>query len=235
MLAPMEVVSMLNSMYTKFDRALEKHDVYKVETIGDAYMVVSGLPERTNNHAHNIVDMAFDMLNAIATLPNPATGEPMKIRVGCHSGPVVAGVVGLKMPRYCLFGDTVNTASRMESTSEAMKIHISHSTTSLLNTNRYHIVERGKLEVKGKGEMKTYFVLNLKDDKGNVLKCPFQEILDDYQKKNPHKVMMESVAKDKNEQKFVATEHVVLAATRDPLPPIRKGSATSAGKASISK
>lgn len=118
MLAPMEVVTMLNSMYTKFDRALEKHDVYKVETIGDAYMVVSGLPEKTSNHAQNIVDMAFDMLNAIATLPNPATGEPMKIRVGCHSGPVVAGVVGLKMPRYCLFGDTVNTASRMESNSE---------------------------------------------------------------------------------------------------------------------
>jgi len=89
--------------------------------------------------------------------------------------------------------------------------------------------------LKGKGEMKTYFVLNLKDDKGNVLKCPFQDILDDYQRKNPHKVMMDSVAKDKNEQKFVATEHVVLAATRDPLPPIRKGSATSAGKASISK
>ena len=114
----MEVVSMLNGMYTKFDKALETHNVYKVETIGDAYMVVSGLPERTNNHAIEIIEMAFDMLNAISTLINPATNVPMQIRVGAHSGPVVAGVVGLKMPRYCLFGDTVNTASRMESTSE---------------------------------------------------------------------------------------------------------------------
>lgn len=96
-LTPMEVVSMLNSMYTKFDSKLETHNVYKVETIGDAYMVVSGLPERTNLHAEEIIEMAFDMLNAIATLTNPATGEPLKIRVGCHSGPVVAGVVGLKM------------------------------------------------------------------------------------------------------------------------------------------
>lgn len=112
----MEVVSMLNGMYTKFDKCLEMHDVYKVETIGDAYMVVSGLPERTNNHAIEIIEMGFDMLNGISTIPNPASGkkhfiikflkvylsihflgEPMRIRVGCHSGPVVAGVVGLKM------------------------------------------------------------------------------------------------------------------------------------------
>jgi guanylate cyclase len=96
-LSPMEVVSMLNSMYTKFDKSLESHNVYKVETIGDAYMVVSGLPEKTNSHATEIIDMAFDMLANISTLINPATKETMKIRVGCHSGSVVAGVVGLKM------------------------------------------------------------------------------------------------------------------------------------------
>ena len=84
-LTPMEVVSMLNSMYTKFDKALEKHSVYKVETIGDAYMVVSGLPERTDNHASEIVEMAFDMLDNIALVTNPVTTEPLKIRVGKYN------------------------------------------------------------------------------------------------------------------------------------------------------
>ncbi len=81
-LAPMQVVTMLNDMYTKFDKCLESHNVYKVETIGDAYMVVSGLPEKTNNHGVEIIEMAFDMLDAISTLLNPVTMEPMKIRVG---------------------------------------------------------------------------------------------------------------------------------------------------------
>ncbi len=78
----MQVVTMLNDMYTKFDKSLESHMVYKVETIGDAYMVVSGLPEKTNNHAYEIIEMAFDMLNAISTLLNPVNMEPMRIRVG---------------------------------------------------------------------------------------------------------------------------------------------------------
>ena len=99
-------------------------------------------------------------------------------------------------------------------------------------------MERGKLEVKGKGEMKTYFVLNRKDDRGTIMKCPFQAILDEYTRKNPHKVMMDQQPKDKNEQKFVATAEVVVPATREPktLPPIRKGSANStSSKASLSK
>ncbi|XP_065158756.1 soluble guanylate cyclase 88E isoform X2 [Atheta coriaria] len=154
-ISPMEVVSMLNGMYSMFDNLTEFNHVYKVETIGDAYMVVSGAPEKQANHAERICDMALDMVDAITTLKDPSTGQHLKIRVGVHSGAVVAGIVGLKMPRYCLFGDTVNTASRMESTSIAMQIHISQSTKELL-PSEYKVGERGEVEVKG--VMKTYWL-----------------------------------------------------------------------------
>ncbi|XP_038643014.1 soluble guanylate cyclase 88E-like [Scyliorhinus canicula] len=114
-ITPMQVVDMLNEIYIVFDTLSEKHNVYKVETIRDAYMVVAGVPNKTTLHAHHICDMAVDMLSSIDHLKDPSTGDNIQIRVGIHSGMVVAGVVGLKMPRYCLFGDTVNTASRMES------------------------------------------------------------------------------------------------------------------------
>ncbi|RZF48553.1 hypothetical protein LSTR_LSTR011168 [Laodelphax striatellus] len=156
-ITPMEVVSMLNAMYSIFDTLTERNHVYKVETIGDAYMVVSGAPDKEANHAEKVCDMALDMVEAITDLKDPSTGSHLQIRVGIHSGAVVAGIVGLKMPRYCLFGDSVNTASRMESTSEAMKIHISQSTRDLLPPN-YHVNERGEIQVKGKGAMKTYWL-----------------------------------------------------------------------------
>ncbi|XP_049836050.1 soluble guanylate cyclase 88E [Schistocerca gregaria] len=156
-ITPMEVVSMLNAMYSIFDTLTERNCVYKVETIGDAYMVVSGAPEKEKNHAEKVCDMALDMVEAITDLKDPSTGSHLQIRVGVHSGAVVAGIVGLKMPRYCLFGDSVNTASRMESTSEAMKIHISQSTRDLLPST-YHVSERGEIQVKGKGSMKTYWL-----------------------------------------------------------------------------
>ncbi|KAJ6634645.1 Soluble guanylate cyclase 88E [Pseudolycoriella hygida] len=156
-ITPMEVVSMLNGMYSIFDNLTERNKVYKVETIGDAYMVVSGAPEKDLNHAEKVCDMALDMVEAITDLKDPSTGTHLRIRVGVHSGAVVAGIVGLKMPRYCLFGDSVNTASRMESTSTAMKIHISQTTRDLLGEN-YKLAERGEIEVKGKGTMKTYWL-----------------------------------------------------------------------------
>ncbi|XP_055636828.1 soluble guanylate cyclase 88E isoform X1 [Toxorhynchites rutilus septentrionalis] len=156
-ITPMEVVSMLNAMYSIFDTLTERNNVYKVETIGDAYMVVSGAPEKEQNHAEKVCDMALDMIEAITDLKDPSTGSHLRIRVGVHSGAVVAGIVGLKMPRYCLFGDSVNTASRMESTSQAMKIHISQSTKNFLPSN-YHVSERGEIDVKGKGTMKTYWL-----------------------------------------------------------------------------
>ncbi|XP_064078216.1 soluble guanylate cyclase 88E-like isoform X2 [Macrobrachium nipponense] len=169
-ITPMEVVSMLNAMYSIFDKLTEKHRVYKVETIGDAYMVVAGAPERQNNHGEMVCDMALDMVDAITELKDPSTGNHLRIRVGVHSGMVVAGVVGLKMPRYCLFGDAVNTASRMESTSEAMKIHISQTTRDTLSPP-YSVTERGEITVKGKGNMKTYWLVsreNRESIKGKV-------------------------------------------------------------------
>ncbi|KTG41397.1 hypothetical protein cypCar_00000822 [Cyprinus carpio] len=114
----LEVVDLLNDLYTLFDAVLGNHDVYKVETIGDAYMVASGLPKRNGNkHAAEIANMSLNILSSVGTFKMRHMPDvPVRIRIGIHSGSCVAGVVGLTMPRYCLFGDTVNTASRMEST-----------------------------------------------------------------------------------------------------------------------
>nr|XP_020441753.1 guanylate cyclase soluble subunit beta-2-like isoform X2 [Monopterus albus] len=156
---PISIVHMLNSMYTKFDRLTNVHDIYKVETIGDAYMVVGGVPVPTETHAHRVANFALGMRLAVKEVINPATGKPIQIRVGLHTGSVLAGVVGEKMPRYCLFGDTVNTASRMESHGVPDHIHLSSSTYSELKDSAFNIQERGQIEVKGKGQMTTYFLL----------------------------------------------------------------------------
>ncbi|XP_055636568.1 atrial natriuretic peptide receptor 1 isoform X2 [Toxorhynchites rutilus septentrionalis] len=158
---PMQVVDLLNDLYTCFDSIVENFDVYKVETIGDAYMVVSGLPVRNGNlHAREISRMALALLAAVYKFTiRHRPNEQLKLRIGLHSGPCVAGVVGLKMPRYCLFGDTVNTASRMESNGEALKIHISQNTKSLLDTvGTFDVTKRGLVPMKGKGEMLTYWL-----------------------------------------------------------------------------
>lgn len=118
------MVDFLNDLYSTFDRIIGFYDVYKVETIGDAYMVVSGLPERNgDDHAREIGLMALAILDAVHSFTIQHKPDyQLKLRIGIHSGPVCAGVVGQKMPHYCLFGDTVNTASRMESTGER-KLH----------------------------------------------------------------------------------------------------------------
>ncbi|KAM7411030.1 hypothetical protein PAMA_021149 [Pampus argenteus] len=145
---PLQVVEMLNNLYMCFDTRIDSYDVYKVETIGDAYMVVSGLPERNGDrHADEIAKMALDLVAAVRQVSIPhMPNHRLQLRAGIHTGPCVAGIVGYKMPRYCLFGDTVNTASRMESTS----LHI----TPVLSFSS---------SCQGKGKMNTYWLIGHKN------------------------------------------------------------------------
>ncbi|XP_028725262.1 retinal guanylyl cyclase 1 [Peromyscus leucopus] len=160
---PIEVVDLLNDLYTLFDAIIGAHDVYKVETIGDAYMVASGLPQRNGQrHAAEIANMSLDILSAVGSFRMRHMPEvPVRIRIGLHSGPCVAGVVGLTMPRYCLFGDTVNTASRMESTGLPYRIHVNMSTVQILCAldQGYQMERRGRTELKGKGAEDTYWLV----------------------------------------------------------------------------
>ncbi|XP_070553696.1 atrial natriuretic peptide receptor 1-like [Ptychodera flava] len=165
---PMQVVNLLNSLYSLFDGVIQIYDVYKVETIGDAYMVVSGLPVRNGRkHAGEIATMALDLLHACQSFVIPhMPEEKLKLRIGIHTGPCVAGVVGIAMPRYCLFGDTVNTASRFESHGQAFRIHVSKTTTDTLKIlGGYIFAERGEVQMKGKGTQRTYWLLGKADFK----------------------------------------------------------------------
>ncbi|XP_035111170.1 guanylyl cyclase C isoform X2 [Callithrix jacchus] len=176
---PMEVVDMLNDIYKSFDHIVDHHDVYKVETIGDAYMVASGLPKRNGNrHAVDIAKMALEILSFMGTFElEHLPGLPIWIRIGVHSGPCAAGVVGIKMPRYCLFGDTVNTASRMESTGLPLRIHVSGSTIAILKRTECQFLYevRGETYLKGKGNETTYWLTGMKDQKFNLPAPPTVE------------------------------------------------------------
>nr|XP_015800832.2 guanylyl cyclase C isoform X2 [Nothobranchius furzeri] len=176
---PMEVVDMLNDIYNNFDSILDHHDVYKVETIGDAYMVASGLPKRNGDrHAVDIAHMALDILSFVGTFElKHLPGIPLWIRIGVHSGPCAAGVVGNKMPRYCLFGDTVNTASRMESTGLPLRIHTSQSTINILQRAdcNFEFERRGETYLKGKGKEVTYWLTGVTGSKYNLPTPPTAE------------------------------------------------------------
>ncbi len=155
-----ELVDLLSEIFSAFDRLSEKHGLEKIKTIGDAYMVVGGLPTRRENHAIAIAEMALDMQVAIAKFRED-TGKDFNIRIGINTGPVVAGVIGIKKFSYDLWGDTVNIASRMESHGIAGQIQVSDVTYKLLR-EQYLFKERGVIQVKGKGEMTTYLLIGRK-------------------------------------------------------------------------
>eukprot|EP00117_Sycon_ciliatum_P003398 scpid21713/ scgid8212/ Guanylate cyclase soluble subunit beta-2 len=174
---PLQVVRMLHEVYMRFDHLVAAHKVYKVETIGDAYMVVGGLPEMCEDHAQRIACQALDMQAEAKKVLSPHTREPLEIRVGIHSGTVMAGVVGQRMPRYCLFGNNVNIASRTESTGEAGKIHITQSTYNYIKRCReFGFVKRVPMvQMKGVSpDIQTYFLIEQRPDdkKVSVEDCP---------------------------------------------------------------
>jgi adenylate cyclase len=155
-LGAIQLVKLLNQIFSAFDRLCDRYGLEKIKTIGDAYMVVGGLPNRTSDHAQAIANMALDMQNAIVIF-NAENQQDFSIRIGIHSGSVVAGVIGIKKFTYDLWGDTVNIASRMESHGLVGKIHVSEDTYNLLS-HEFTFEKRGEIEVKGKGIMTTYLL-----------------------------------------------------------------------------
>ena len=170
--SPFEIVDLLNTLYYCFDNLIEGMDVYKVETIGDSYMVVSGLPSLNGiSHADHIATMGLKLIRSVEGFTvKHIPSHKLQLRSGMHSGSVAAGVVGSKMPRYCLFGDTVNMASRMESNGIPNRLHASSASAELLKEiGGFEIESRGEIEVKGKGTTTTFFI----NGKLGIQKSPY--------------------------------------------------------------
>jgi class 3 adenylate cyclase len=151
-----ELVALLDELFSRFDDLAERHGLEKIKTIGDAYMVVGGVPERCDDHPSRVAAMGLDMIAAVAEFARVA-GHPLALRVGIHTGQVVAGVIGKKKFAYDLWGDTVNTASRMESHGAEGRVHISEACSERLR-GEFVLTARGAIEIKGKGEMRTWFL-----------------------------------------------------------------------------
>ncbi|ELU17880.1 hypothetical protein CAPTEDRAFT_101739, partial [Capitella teleta] len=163
--SPLQIVDFLNDLYTCFDDIISQHDVYKVETIGDAYMVVSGVPvQNGSRHFAEIANVSLDLLSTVTDFRiRHRPKQQLQLRIGLHSGPCVAGVVGLMMPRYCLFGDTVTKASTMEATGKPLRIHISEEyNRGLMDIGGYDVKPRGEINIRGKGFIKTYWLCGKK-------------------------------------------------------------------------
>ena len=160
-----ELVSEINSIYSAFDSIISKYTIEKIKTIGDSYMAASGLPVESKTHAEDTVRCAIEIQQFITSY-NETNRRQLKpcfeIRIGIHTGPVIAGIVGIKKFAYDIWGDTVNIASRMESSGEAGKINISGTTYEIIK-DKFHCVYRGKIVAKNKGEFDMYFVDFLND------------------------------------------------------------------------
>lgn len=160
LLTPIEMVQLLNEIYSHFDNLVDKFGLEKIRTIGDNYMVAAGVPEPKPDHAQALAKMAIDIGKFVATFPL-IKGKKLQFRIGINSGPVVAGVVGKKKFQYDVWGDMVNVASRMESQGLPGKIQVTDFTYGLLQ-DEFDFEHRGDIDIKGKGKMKTWFLLGEK-------------------------------------------------------------------------
>lgn len=155
------IVKLLNTLFSRFDRLLDYYPIEKIKTIGDSYMLAAGIPTPRKDHALQAAAFAFAMHNELKRFV-AETGYPISMRIGIHSGPVVAGIIGTRKFVYDLWGDTVNIASRMESHGQPGKIHCSETVYERLK-NIYQFEHRGAIDIKGKGKMDTYFLI------GNII------------------------------------------------------------------
>jgi guanylate cyclase len=159
-LTPTEIVGLIGELFSHFDRLSTKHGVEKIRTIGDNYMVASGVPMPRPDHAHALANMALDMSEYVHSRP-VYREKKVDFRIGINSGPLIAGVIGDKKYQYDLWGDTVNTASRMESSGTAGRIQITRATYELIQ-EEFVCEPRGKVAVKGKGELETWYLVGLR-------------------------------------------------------------------------
>jgi class 3 adenylate cyclase len=156
-MTPQELVSELHICFKTFDEIISKYNIEKIKTIGDAYLAVCGLPLADGKHAENVVAASLEISKFMQQRQAQLGDKTFRVRIGIHSGSVVAGIVGVKKFAYDIWGDTVNTAARMEQSSTADKINISQTTYDLVK-DKFTCTYRGEIIAKNKGELKMYFV-----------------------------------------------------------------------------